>query len=386
MSHRWYVRSGAALMIALFANSTLIIPGSDAATPAGSEQRYGIDQDGNAVLLVTSGTTVPAVAPSPSPRGERYGVNQNGERVAIAEVPTAVILPVTAAATPPDPALKSGQPAAVAQTPASAPTLLRRLLASLGRGESTLMAGVRRAPAPHRAPAPTRAVITTTAAVAAHPGEKVTTQSAILHVRKELPKVVAHAAAPAVTSAVRNPVAPPRVATRSSSPSSRYSLKIDSLKIRSSARPVAEKLARNGVAIMDTRNERSPQIVHRLVVGTFDTEEKAKNRLRAVRPLVKNAYIMGRNGRHGVYCGSYYKLQKAREKVAELRRSGIRVAILHDSVEIRHTTILAGSFISRDAARDISLRLRRMGIPAAIVPERETLSELNSGPNREKKA
>ena len=375
-------------MIAFFANAALVVPGLDAASLPGSEQRYGIDQDGNAVLLVATGVTVPVVAPPPSFRGERYGINQNGERVALADVPAAVNSTVVAAtAAPVELALKTEQPSAAAQTPASSPTLLRRFLAAVGRGERVLLTGFGFVPAPHGAPAPaTSAVIksASTAAVMARPGEKVTTQGAILPARKELHKMAAHAAVSAVTSGDRPSGVSPRVATGPSYPSSRYSLKIDSFKIRSSVRPVEEKLARNGVAIMDSRNERTSQIVHRLVVGTFATEEQAKNRLRAVTPVVKNAYIMGRNGSHGVYCGSYYKLQKAREKVAELKRSGIRVAILHDSVEIRRTTILAGSFISRDAARDISLRLRRMGIPAAIVPERETLSELNCGPKREK--
>ena len=62
----------------------------------------------------------------------------------------------------------------------------------------------------------------------------------------------------------------------------------------------------------------------------------------------------------------------------------MKLTILRDSVEVKRTTILAGSYISRDEARDISLRLRRLGIPAVIVPGTESLAELRLGPNRER--
>jgi hypothetical protein len=165
----------------------------------------------------------------------------------------------------------------------------------------------------------------------------------------------------------------------SSSPTTpRYSLSIDSLKIRSSARPIEKKLASSGVAILDTRTEPTSVEVHRLHVATYHTLDEARKRLREVQPKLKQAYIISHNGVHGIYCGSYFQVRKAVEKASQLQSAGVRLTIRRDNVTVNRTTIIAGSYLSRSAARDISLRLRQMGIPAAIIDSSENLAELRN--------
>jgi cell division septation protein DedD len=156
--------------------------------------------------------------------------------------------------------------------------------------------------------------------------------------------------------------------------------------VRRAAHPVKEKLVQNGIAIVDSRSEKSPTEVYRLVVGTFPSLDQARNCLQRVSPKLKQAYLMSHNGSHGVYCGSFYKEAKAREKLAQYQRSGVHLTLRRDNVSVTRTTILAGSYLSRDEARDISLRLRGLGIPAAIVSGAESLAELRTGPKRDKAA
>jgi hypothetical protein len=181
----------------------------------------------------------------------------------------------------------------------------------------------------------------------------------------------------ATVTPLRKPAVPS--ANISSSPTTpRYSLVIDSLKIRSSVRPIEKKLAGSGIAILDTRTEPTSVKVHRLHVATYRTLDEARKRLREVQPKLRQAYIISHDGVHGVYCGSYFQMRKAVEKASQFQAAGVRSTIRHDTVTVNRTTIIAGSYLSRSAARDISLRLRQMGIPAAIVDSSESLAELRN--------
>ena len=398
MIQRWYVRGGALL---LFATATLIVSGLDAAALLNGELRYGVDQDGNTVLLTSPAPVAPVVPVAPAPPAlmptqhprnaanlpESFGVDQNGSLTKLAvETPATVpnMTTTTDTSATPQPlspaAIPAASPAAPAQvTPASSAPV--NSIASVARPATksslwnSIMATVSRG---------RRYLLARTGVTPASPQPKAHTAKNQL----VTPPAAAHiAAAPATVSAtasVRIPVtapvpAPQKVATPAPTTSSpRYCLKIDSLSVLSAARPVEEKLASNGVTILDSRKEMSTQVVHRLVLGTFATREKAQACLRGVQPVVKNAYIMNGNGRYGVYCGSFYKLQTARDKAAALKQAGVRPKVQRESVAVSRTIILAGSYDSRDAAHDMSARLLKMGIPAAIVSGTETISALRN--------
>jgi hypothetical protein len=146
---------------------------------------------------------------------------------------------------------------------------------------------------------------------------------------------------------------------------------------------VTEKLAKNGVAIVDTRSDKTTVDVYRLVVGTFATLDAAQKCLQKVAPQLKHAYLISHNGVHGVYSGSWYKRATAQEHLDRYQVAGIPLTIRRDTVDVIRTTILAGSYTSRDAARDISLSLRRLGIPSTIVSGAESLALLRSAPKPE---
>ena len=85
MSYPWYIRSMAILVIALFSQATLVVPGLEAAGVVGNGLRFGVDQDGNTVQL---SVPTPAIEPAPrttsttttapSPRAVKYVMDQNG--------------------------------------------------------------------------------------------------------------------------------------------------------------------------------------------------------------------------------------------------------------------------------------------------------------------
>lgn len=416
MSHRWYVRSGAAAAILFFAHATATVPALEAAGLVSGEQRYGIDQDGNVVVLTPrpaadEGAAPPLAVPLPVSRGVRYGLNQNGELQPLADVtpapaPTAVAAAPTPevltqvaprSVTPPVvlappavtyPAVTAGPaPAAGGQTGHSASgiaalltTKLSALVTAVSRGGRTLAARITPLPAPaatirSAAPASRQAAApapVTVAKGAGHPGAPtpVPAQGPTSPRSTGIPpqKQATVAAVATHQSRVPDPGSP-------ASRPGRYSLKIDSLKVRSAVRPVVENLARHGIAVREERHETASMTVHRLVVGTFATQEEARECLRTVQPKLKKAYLMSHNGTHGVYCGSFFNLKKAEATVAGLKHAGVLLSIRRDSVAVRHTTLLAGSQLTRDDARDVSRRLRQMGIPAVIVSDRETLAE-----------
>jgi hypothetical protein len=183
--------------------------------------------------------------------------------------------------------------------------------------------------------------------------------------------------AQAAVRSLPKPVAT-QVHSSPSPPSHRYSLAIDSLKIRSSVRPIEKKLAGSGIAILDTRTKPTSVKIHRLHVATYRTLDEARKRLREVQPKLRQAYIISHDGVHGVYCGSYFQVRKAMEKASQFQAAGVRSTIRHDTVTVNRTTIIAGSYLSRSDAWDVSLRLRQMGIPAAIVDSSESLAELRN--------
>jgi SPOR domain len=411
MSHRWYFRSSAALVITLFANVTLTVPGLEAAGLLGTEQRFGVDQDGNLVKIalparVAQEIQPPSVVADASKGVVRYGVNQNGElrplvesapvaQTAMAQaVPPAAVHAASAPVTTLHPSTKGAVPVVAVATPRAKITLPQTItvpvkepgiVASIFTKLKSLCAGLNQ-----RSLLPTSSSLVMATPPQGAASKGVSTGTAIpasspAHTQTKFPlpprpvamaaprcerQKSAHVTVPADVTGGRSSGMPSKVAAP------RFSLKIDSLKVRTAAHPLNKKLAENGVSILESKEEQTALTVHRLVVGTFATQEEAQECLSSVKPKLKNAYIMSHNGKHGVYCGSFYKLQKAREKIAELRPAGVRLTILQDSVAVKQTTILAGSYISRDAAQDISMRLRRLGIPAAIVPGVEALTEL----------
>ena len=402
MSHRWYFRSSAALVMTLFANAVVAVPGLEAAGLLSVEQRYGIDQDGNLVkpvVLPTAGQSVatPAAVRVAIKGSLRYGLDQNGELHQLAES-APVAAPVVAHVTPSAPSQRSAMSAVpiVATTATTLPSSSPKVAASPPRNAVTPVTALLRSPVPVQPQATVSGILSSLGTRLksffgqTNRNERTPVARVIAPVTPQqapLPKGTRAVMPPVVVAAplakLRLPAKPAATMTPSAA-APRYSLKIDSLTVRSGARPVAKKLAENGVTILESRDDQSAQTVHRVVVGIYKTEEKAQKSLRGVQPKLKNAYIMSHKGSHGVYCGSFYRLEKAREKVAQLRTSGVKLTILRDSVEVKRTTILAGSYISRDEARDISLRLRRLGIPAVIVPGTESLAELRLGPNRER--
>ncbi len=402
MSHRWYFRSSAALVMTLFANAVVAVPGLEAAGLLSVEQRYGIDQDGNLVkpvVLPTAGQSVatPAAVRVAIKGSLRYGLDQNGELHQLAES-APVAAPVVAHVTPSAPSQRSAMSAVpiVATTATTLPSSSPKVAASPPRNAVTPVTALLRSPVPGPPQATVSGILSSLGTRLKSFFGQTTRNERTPVARVIAPVTPQQAPLPKGSRAVMPPVvvaaplaklrlpAKPATTMTSSAAAPRYSLKIDSLTVRSGARPVAKKLAENGVTILESRDEQSAQTVHRVVVGIYKTEEKAQKLLRGVQPKLKNAYIMSHKGSHGVYCGSFYRLEKAREKVAQLRTSGVKLTILRDSVEVKRTTILAGSYISRDEARDISLRLRRLGIPAVIVPGTESLAELRLGPNRER--
>ncbi len=402
MSHRWYFRSSAALVMTLFANAVVAVPGLEAAGLLSVEQRYGIDQDGNLVkpvVLPTAGQSVatPAAVRVAIKGSLRYGLDQNGELHQLAES-APVAAPVVAHVTPSAPSQRSAMSTVpiVATTATTLPSSSPKVAVSPPRNAVTPVTALLRSPVPVQPQATVSGILSSLGTRLksffgqATRNERTPVARVITPVTPQqapLPKGSRAVMPPVVVAAplakLRLPAKPAATMTPSAA-APRYSLKIDSLTVRSGARPVAKKLAENGVTILESRDEQSAQTVHRVVVGIYKTEEKAQKSLRGVQLKLKNAYIMSHKGSHGVYCGSFYRLEKAREKVAQLRTSGVKVTILRDSVEVKRTTILAGSYISRDEARDISLRLRRLGIPAAIVPNTESLAELRLGSNRDR--
>ncbi len=402
MSHRWYFRSSAALVMTLFANAVVAVPGLEAAGLLSVEQRYGIDQDGNLVkpvVLPTAGQSVatPAAVRVAIKGSLRYGLDQNGELHQLAES-APVAAPVVAHVTPSAPSQRSAMSAVpiVATTATTLPSSSPKVAASPPRNAVTPVTALLRSPVPVQPQATVSGILSSLGTRLKSFFGQATRNERTPVARVIAPVTPQQAPLPKGSRAVMPPVgvaaplaklrlpAKPAATMTPSAAAPRYSLKIDSLTVRSGARPVAKKLAENGVTILESRDDQSAQTVHRVVVGIYKTEEKAQKSLRGVQPKLKNAYIMSHKGSHGVYCGSFYRLEKAREKVAQLRTSGVKLTILRDSVEVKRTTILAGSYISRDEARDISLRLRRLGIPAVIVPGTENLAELRLGPNRER--
>lgn len=394
MRHSWHIRSTAILVMALFAQATLVVPGLEAAGLMGAGQRFGVDQDGNVVQLSApapvvdpSPRTIPlANVPAPPLPTIRYVMDQNGAireaaRADVTAVPVpatpAVALETAPAAQPASAAVAHAAPApavapAIAQ-PASKTTSpgiftaiatrVKSFLAGATRGSSTAVATAGPPPV-----APKAASIRVPTAVTLNPERR----SPILP--KPGTVAVSHVA----------PLAPTHAkVVRSGSPAStagpHYSLEIDSLKVPASARPVEKKLENSGIAILDTKTAPASVGIHRLVIATFPTLEKARKRLHEVQRKLPKAYIISQNGVHGVYCGSYYQVRKAAAKATQLRTAGVRFTIRRETVTVNRTTIIAGVYLSRSAARDISLRLRQMGIPATIVESSETMAELRNG-------
>ena len=324
MSHRWSIMSGTLLGIALSIHPLSIVSPSYAADLSMGEQRYGIDQDGNAVKLSPppgKGADLPAHVPPESSRlgGNRKGGSPPLPSPASPVVPVARVAPLTVVRSPEKKKGGEGIPA--------------------GKGDS--LSPMVHSLSPMKISIPPRPVVGG-------------------GLQGALPK------RSGTVVVGRSPGVTPREAVRQAA-LPRYFLKIDSLNLLTGTRPVEEQLRRNGIAILDAKTERTIRVVHRLVVGTFDSREKAQECLRTVQPKLKSAYVMSNNGRHGVYCGSFYKLQKARDKAAQLKPCGVHMTIQHEEVEISHTITKAGPYAGPDAARDASLRLLRLGIPAAII-------------------
>ena len=369
MRHSWYCRSVSALLLGFFSTSALAVPVMESGGIHVAGERYGIDQDGNLVRLLPSpiasvGRSASRLSLPPQGASVRYGLDQNGvcqallpesapttPVAAVAPLETAS-LPKTAAATPAVAAnpqtLIKGEPTVPLRQ--SSPTGVERgriltLLSATLRRCRSLLAGF--------GPVP----------VTGHP--TVSGRMACVVVPP----------APRATVPLRQGLATP--------PPPRYSLLIDSLAVKKKARPLAKKLAHQGVAVVDSRSEKTTVTIYRLVVGTFPTREKAQECLTRVAPRLKGAYLISSNGVHGVYCGSWYRRAMAEEQLARFRGGGRRLTIRHESVAITHTTILAGSYCSREAARDVSLRLRLMGIPAVVVVDTDSLAQSRVGLKRE---
>ena len=431
MRHSWHIRSTTILVSALFAQATLVVPGLEAAGLMGAGQRFGVDQDGNVVQL-----TVQAPVAEPSPRTAptagvsaplptiRYVMDENGAiresaRAAVTEVtapvvpavaletaPVAQPAPIVVAHTAPAPVVASiATPAAA--LPASKPTSpgilttiatrVKSYFTGASRGAATAVANaalppvavttnsIRVLPAVTVAPvgAPQQSALAANLKVDRHPKAKVLHASRkperLQTASKPRAAAVSHVASstPAKAKVARSPLP-------ASTASPRYSLAIDSLKVRSAGRPVAKKLASSGIEILDTKTAPTSVEVHRLVVAMLPTLDAARKRLREVQPKLVNGYIISQNGVHGVYCGSYFQVRKAAERATQLRSAGVKVTIRRETVTVKRTTIIAGAYLSRSAARDISIRLRQMGIPATIVENSETLAELRNGTRKTK--
>ena len=359
MSHSRYVRCSAALVVTLFANATLAAPGVESGL-LGSGQRFGVDQDGNVVRLeaaVTRERVQPPPAPPAVAAGSvRYGVNQNGE---LRPVTATAALPPPSPLTPPHPRFVATVTARLKGVVVTVSRGGRSLVARLSPGAATASTSAGAAPAVAPPPSPVPA--------AAPPSPP--------HRTAPSPRPTAGSAGSRSVRAT--PAGSPLPGSRAPAPDPcRFTLKIDTRTVEAGALPVEEKLAREGVTVLTAKKERAPRTIHRLVIGTFATEAEARTCLRDVQPQVKQAYLMSHNGVHGVYCGSYYDLEKAQEKAREVTTAGITVTIRRDSVAALHTTILAGVYRSRDEADTTSRRLRGLGIPAAIVPGTESLAEL----------
>jgi hypothetical protein len=355
----------AILVITLFSQATLVVPGLEAAGVVGNSPRFGVDQDGNLVQLSvptpaidSASRTAPTVNTAPSPRAIKYVMDQNG---GIREVTHTAMAATPSADRQPAP-LETAHVAVPAPVPPvrnSSPPV-KPMIAPVTEIARTATPPSSGAQAVSKAPSP---------------GFLSGITSRIKIFLAGAPRGASPALA--TVTPLRKPAVPS--ANISSSPTTpRYSLAIDSLKIRSSVRPIEKKLAGSGVAILDTRTEPTSVEIHRLHFATYHSLDEARKRLREVQPKLKQAYIISHNGVHGIYCGSYYQVRKAVEKASQLQSAGVRLTIRHDNVTVNRTTIIAGSYLSRSAARDISLRLRRMGIPATIVDSSETLAELRN--------
>jgi cell division septation protein DedD len=104
----------------------------------------------------------------------------------------------------------------------------------------------------------------------------------------------------------------------------------------------------------------------RLRVGLYAPEE-ARAKLKEIKELAPDAFLVRAGDQVGVYAGSYYDLDKSRRYADSLYQQGLRVEEEYVEIPLPLTILTFGDFPDMAAARQAAERARAKGLDVLIV-------------------
>jgi len=170
----------------------------------------------------------------------------------------------------------------------------------------------------------------------------------------------------AVTGAGKK-VSVPAVTARQTVKQGAYSLAVGEFATERELQKARAKLEKLGIAKVDTRKIKKPEIMHRLFLAEFDNHNAAATELRKLLQLTSSAFILEENGRYAVYGGSYLYERGAVAEQKRLSGKGVKLSMKTATVMIQISKLTAGSFPSDADARKEAHRLEKQGIVAQVI-------------------
>ncbi len=182
--------------------------------------------------------------------------------------------------------------------------------------------------------------------------------------------VKAAAAKPAKkTAAAKQKPQPKRevAKTAATKTAGRYTLAVGTYVLEKSMATDKVKVKKAGLSPAVHKGEATQEPMTRLYLATYANYDEAAAALKKLRKSTGDGFFMPEGDRYTVYAGSYYLEGRAAGEQDRLNAKGIKTVMKKVNVPVPTYRMTAGSFATREDARQALLRLKKLGIRAAMI-------------------
>lgn len=150
-------------------------------------------------------------------------------------------------------------------------------------------------------------------------------------------------------------------------PAGAFTLKTADLAFARDVARAEAQLKKAGIKPVAVHKTVKAEPMNRLFYAEYPTREAAAADLEQLKTKAPDAFMVPEGDKFAIYAGSYLKEGRGAIEQDRLFDKGIRLVMKKTQVKIPITYITAGSFASKEEARNAAVKLKKSGVAIAVV-------------------